>query len=241
MRKFLSRNKRVPEGLPPVLPRHIAIIMDGNGRWARARGLPRVAGHAAGSENFRRIATFCKDIGLEYLTVYAFSTENWSRPPEELDAIFGLLRKYLDESLEKMERDRVRMRFPGDISALPDDIAARIRQAEALSETFEGVLISVCVNYGGRDEIVRAARALQEDAVPVTAESLASRLDMAGVPDPELCIRPSGEMRLSNFLLWELAYAELFFTPTLWPDFTTGELTRILWEYQTRNRRFGGL
>ena len=235
------RKKRDPESLPPALPRHIAVIMDGNGRWAKARGLPRMAGHAAGSENFRKIATFCKDIGLEYLTVYAFSTENWSRPAEEVEGIFGLLRKYLDESLEKMERDRVRMRFLGGVSALPEDIVSRIRQAEALSKTFEGVLVSICVNYGGRDEIVRAAHSLQQDGTPVTEEALASRLDTAGIPDPELCIRPSGEMRLSNFLLWQLAYAELFFTPTLWPDFTTGELTRILWEYQSRDRRFGGI
>lgn len=226
---------------PERLPRHIAIIMDGNGRWAQARGLPRMAGHAAGSENFRKIATFCKNIGLEYLTVYAFSTENWSRPAEEVEGIFGLLRRYLDESLEKMERDRVRMRFLGNVNDLPEDIVARIRRAESLSETFEGVLVSVCVNYGGRDEIARAARACQDVGVPINAESLSSRLDTAGIPDPELCIRPSGEMRLSNFLLWELAYTELFFTPTLWPDFSTDELVRILWEYQGRNRRFGGI
>lgn len=223
------------------MPRHVAIIMDGNGRWAQAKGLPRMAGHAAGSETFRRVATFCKDIGLEYLTVYAFSTENWSRPAEEIEGIFGLLRKYLDESLEKMVRDRVRMRFLGDLAALPEDIVSRMQKAEALSRTFEGVLVSVCVNYGGRDDVVRAARTLQREGAEITAESLASRLDSAGIPDPEICIRPSGEMRLSNFLLWQLAYTELFFTQTLWPDFSPKELTRILWEYSQRKRRFGGI
>ncbi|MDR1735560.1 MAG: di-trans,poly-cis-decaprenylcistransferase [Oscillospiraceae bacterium] len=232
---------RGDDAIPEKLPRHIAIIMDGNGRWAKARGLPRMAGHAAGSENFRRIATFCKDIGIEYLTVYAFSTENWARPADEIEGIFNLLRKYLDELLQKMVRDRVRIRFLGDVSVLPADIRESIRRAEDVSKTFEGVLVSLCVNYGGRDEILRAARILQASGGEITPESFSAQLYTSGIPDPEICIRPSGEIRLSNFLLWQTAYTEFFFTKTLWPDFSQKELTAILNEYTRRNRRFGGV
>lgn len=228
--------------LPKTLPRHIAIVMDGNGRWARSRGLPRKAGHAAGSENFRRIATYCKDIGIEYLTVYAFSTENWKRPKDEVDAIFDLLRKYLAESIEKMESNRVKMKFIGDLSSIPEDIARLASETERISARYEGCQVNICINYGGRDEILRAARKLAANPQETLDEAyFSSLLDTSGIPDPDIFIRPSGEYRTSNFLIWQLAYSELFFTKTLWPDFSPRELRRILNEYAGRNRRFGGI
>jgi undecaprenyl diphosphate synthase len=225
--------------LPAVLPAHIAIIMDGNGRWARRRGLPRTAGHAAGAETFRSIATFCRNIGIQYLTVYALSTENRiSRPAEEVEKVYDLLRRYIIESLETMERDRVKLKFVGGIAQLPQDIQDLIRQAEELSSKYEGCQCNICVNYGGRDEIVRAARSMTED----TSEDAFSRhLDTALLPDPDLCIRTGGEYRLSNFLPWQLAYAELFFIKTLWPDFSAKELVSLLHDYSKRIRRYGGL
>ncbi len=230
------------------LPAHVAIIMDGNGRWAKKRGLPRTAGHAAGAETFRTIATYCKEIGLQYLTVYAFSTENWKRPAEEVGAIMGLLKKYLLEAIGKMERDRVKMKFFGDLSALPEELQELCRRTEEISTHYEGCQVNICLNYGGRDEIVRAARAFAQDCIAGRAdpnhltESAFSRyLYSAGVPDPDLVIRPSGELRLSNFLPWQLAYAEFYFTDVLWPDFSKEELLRALAAYQSRSRRFGGV
>lgn len=226
------------------LPRHVAIIMDGNGRWAQAKGLPRTAGHAAGAETFRRIATYCKDIGLEYLTVYAFSTENWKRPPEEVSAIMELLEKYLLEAIEKMERDRVKMKFFGDTSVLSPRLQTLIARTAEISTHFEGCQVNICVNYGGRAEILRAAQAYAQDCLagragPLTEAAFDGYLYSAGIPDPDLIIRPSGEERLSNFLLWQSAYAELYFTPVLWPDFTTREMDAALAAYQHRNRRYG--
>ena len=224
------------------MPTHVAMFMDGNGRWAQRRGLPRTAGHAAGSENFRKIATYSKDIGLQYLTVYAFSTENWSRPRDEVEGIFNLLRKYLLEAIERMERDRVKMRFWGDLSVLPEELQALLARTRALSDRYEGVQVNICLNYGSRDELTRAARALA--GMPpeeITEKSLAACLDSAGIPEPDMLIRPGGETRLSNFLLWQCAYTELFFTQTLWPDFGIAEFNRMLCEYAQRNRRYGGL
>jgi len=222
------------------LPKHIAIIMDGNGRWARRRGLPRKAGHAVGSENFRTIATFCRDIGIEYLTVYALSTENrLLRPEDEVTQIFDLLRRYLNESLQTMERDRVRFKFLGDLAPLPEDIRALIGQIEEGSKRFTGCQVNLCVNYGARDEILRAVMGLPRETV--TEADLQAALDTSGIPDPDLCIRTGGECRLSNFLLWQLAYAELFFTKTLWPDFSKRELTGIFKAFSEKNRRYGGL
>ena len=230
------------------LPRHIALIMDGNGRWAQRRGLPRTAGHAAGAENFRRVATYCKDIGLEYLTVYAFSTENWKRPAAEVGAIMGLLKKYLLEAIEKMERDRVKLCFFGDLSPLPEELRALCARTREISARFEGVQVNICLNYGGRDEILRAARAFsarcaEGAAFPdaLTEELFSGYLYSAGVPDPDLIIRPSGEVRVSNFLTWQGAYAEYYFTDVLWPDFSQDELNRAIAAYQHRQRRFGGL
>ena len=249
MFRFLKKHKQAGELDLDSLPRHIAIIMDGNGRWAKARRLPRNAGHAAGAETFRRMATYCNKIGIEYLTVYAFSTENWKRPAEEIGAIMGLLEKYLQEAIEKMERDRVKLKFFGDISVLSPKLRKLIEKTEEISKTLEGLQVNVCVNYGGRDEILRAAenyaRDIAEGKAPggerLTEENFSRYMYSAEIPDPDIIIRPSGEMRLSNFLLWQLAYSELYFTGVLWPDFDESELDRAIISYQSRDRRFGGI
>ena len=230
------------------LPRHVAIIMDGNGRWAKRRGLPRTAGHAAGAETFRTIATYCQKIGLEYLTVYAFSTENWKRPVEEVSAIVGLLKKYLLESIEKMERDKIKLHFFGDLEPLPQELKEMCTRTDDISTRYDGMQVNVCFNYGGRDEIVRAARAFaarcaagEAEPSELTEDLFSQCLYSAGVPDPDLVIRPSGEVRISNFLLWQSAYAEFYFTDVLWPDFSKEELHKALAAYQGRSRRFGGV
>ena len=229
-------------------PRHIAIIMDGNGRWATQRGLPRTAGHKAGAETFRRIATYCKNIGVKYLTVYAFSTENWKRSETEVSAIMALLKKYLLEAIGQMERDKVKMEFFGDLSPLSQELRDLCEQTRRISKRYDGCQVNICLNYGGRDEILRAARAYALDCVEgradpnhLTQENFSGYLFSRGVPDPDLIIRPSGELRLSNFLLWESAYAEFYFTDVLWPDFSKAELLRAIASYQSRARRFGGI
>ena len=226
------------------LPRHIAIIMDGNGRWAKRQGLPRKAGHAVGAETFRRIATYCKNLGMEHLTVYAFSTENWKRSAEEIGAIMGLLEKYLHESIEKMEKDRIRLKILGDTSAFSPTIRGLIDKTDAIAKRLPGCFqANVCLNYGGRDEIVRAVNRFvsEHPGEPVTEESLAQYLDTAGIPDPDLIIRTGGEYRISNFLMWESAYSELLFTDVLWPDFTEKDIDSAIAEYRHRDRRFGGV
>ncbi len=227
------------------LPRHIAIIMDGNGRWAKKRGLPRTAGHAQGAETFRTIATYCKDIGIEYLTVYAFSTENWKRPAEEISAIMSLLEKYLYEAIERMERDKVKMKFFGDTSVLSPKLRALIDRTTEISTHYSGCQVNICLNYGGRDEILRAvegcALEIAQSGEKPTEEMISSRLYSADIPDPDLIIRPGGEMRLSNFLLWQAAYSELYFVDTLWPDFDKHHINKAIAWYQNRNRRFGGI
>lgn len=223
------------------LPRHIAIIMDGNGRWAKRRGLPRTAGHSVGAENFRTVATYCKDIGLQYLTVYAFSTENWKRPRQEVETIMNLLEKYLGEAIERMERDRVKMKFFGDVSVLSPKLRELIDRTSEISTHYEGCQVNICLNYGGRDEILRAAEETARDGADFTEEELSSRLWSGGIPDPDLIIRPGGEMRLSNFLLWQAAYAELYFTDVLWPDFGIERMNEAIAWYQHRNRRYGGI
>ena len=231
----------------PKPPRHIAIIMDGNGRWAKKRGLPRTAGHSAGAEAFRRIANYCRSLGVEYLTVYAFSTENWKRSQEEVGGIMLLLRKYLEEALLDMEKNRVRFRFFGDLSRLSPQLQKLCRDAENRSVEYD-VQVNFCLNYGGRDEIVRAARAFAAEVAAgkrqpqeLTEDLFDSYLYSAGVPDPELIIRPSGEMRTSNFLLWQSAYSEYVFMDVLWPDFGPQDLDKAIAEYHRRNRRFGGV
>ncbi len=229
-------------------PRHIAIILDGNGRWAKRRGLPRTAGHKVGAETFRAIATYCRDIGIDYLTVYAFSTENWKRPQEEVDTIMALLKRYLLEAIETMERDNVRLRFMGDMTPLSGELKALVEKCNAISERLTGCLCSICINYGGRAELVHAASRFAEDCRfglvkpnDLTEEMLADYLYSAGIPDPELLIRPSGEQRLSNFLLWQSAYTEFYFTDVLWPDFKKKDLLEAIAAYQRRNRRYGGV
>ena len=230
------------------LPSHVAVIMDGNGRWAQKRGLPRSAGHKAGAEMFRRIGTYCKELGIDYLTVYAFSTENWKRPKEEVDAIMGLLKHYLHECIDTMERDKNRLRFLGDLSVLDAETRDLITQTDAISARIEGFQANICLNYGGRDEIVHAARAFAADcaagkceAGELTEAGFENYLYSAGLPSPELLIRPGGEKRISNYLLWQCAYSEFYYTDTLWPDFDEREFDKALIAYQSRDRRFGGL
>ena len=215
--------------------------MVGNGRWAKKRGLPRKAGHAAGAETFRKIATYCKDIGIQYFTVYAFSTENWKRPEDEVNAIMGLLERFLREAISDMEKNRVKVKFLGDLTPLSDELKTLIEETERISEKYAGVQVNLCVNYGGRDEIMHAVNRCIERGAPVSEEEFSGLLYTSGIPDPDLIIRPSGEYRLSNFLLWQSAYAELYFTDVLWPDFTTGDMDRAIIEYQRRDRRFGGI
>ena len=227
-------------------PRHIAIIMDGNGRWAKKRGLPRTAGHAAGAEAFRRIANYCRTLGVEYLTVYAFSTENWKRSQEEVAGIMRLLRRYLEEALRDMDKNRVCFRFFGDLTRLSPELQKLCRDAQMRSEEYD-VQVNFCLNYGGRDEIVHAAKLFAQDVAAgkckpedLTEDLLSTYLYSADVPDPELIIRPSGEQRTSNFLLWQSAYSEFVFMDVLWPDFSPQDLDRAIEEYHRRNRRFGG-
>ena len=228
-------------------PRHIAIIMDGNGRWAKKRGLPRTAGHAAGGEAFRRIANYCRTLGVEYLTVYAFSTENWKRSEEEVSGIMRLLGKYLTEALADMEKNRVRFKFFGDLSRLSPELSKLCLDAESRSADYD-VQVNFCLNYGGRDEIVKAASAFAKDVEvglykpeDLTEELLSQYLYSKDVPDPELIIRPSGEQRTSNFLLWQSAYSEYVFMDVLWPDFGPDDLDKAIEEFNRRNRRFGGV
>lgn len=237
----------LPEKETRTPPRHIAIIMDGNGRWAKKKGLPRTAGHAAGAEAFRTIANYCRTLGVEYLTVYAFSTENWKRSEEEIAGIMRLLGNYLREALRDMEKNHVCFRFFGDLSRLSPELQKLCQEAEARSRVYRGVQVNFCLNYGGRDEIVRGARAFARDVAEgrrapedLTEELLSSYLYSADVPDPELIIRPSGEMRTSNFLLWQSAYSEYVFMDVLWPDFKPSDLDAAIEEYYRRNRRFGG-
>ena len=229
------------------VPQHIAIIMDGNGRWAKNKGLPRTAGHAAGAEAFRKIANYCRSIGVKYLTVYAFSTENWKRSEEEIGGIMRLLGAYLKEALRDMEKNKVRFCFFGDLTRLSPKLQQLCFEAQNRSKDYE-IQVNFCLNYGGRDELVRAAKAFARDVaegkrVPeeLTEDILSEYLYSAGVPDPELIIRPSGEMRTSNFLLWQSAYSEYVFMNVLWPDFGPDELDEAIAEYYRRNRRFGGV
>ena len=229
------------------VPQHIAIIMDGNGRWAKLRGLPRNAGHKAGAESFRNIANYCRSIGVKYLTVYAFSTENWKRSQEEVGGIMLLLGAYLREALRDMEKNHVRFCFFGDLSRLNPELRKLCQDAQKRSSEYDEVQVNFCLNYGGRDEIIRAARAYAADvaagkcrADDLTEQRFERYLDSAGVPDPELVIRPSGEMRVSNFLPWQTVYSEFVFMNVLWPDFGPKDLDQAIEEYHRRNRRFGG-
>ena len=223
------------------LPRHIAIIMDGNGRWAKKRGLPRTAGHKVGAEVFRDIATYCQELDIEYLTIYAFSTENWKRPREEVDVLMSLLEQYLQEAIDTMERDNIRLKVLGDVAGLSPKLQRMIDETNAISTHYQGFQANICLNYGGRAEILRAARLCAENGEEWTEENFSKYLWSAGIPDPELIIRPSGELRLSNFLLWQCAYSEFYFCDTLWPDFKRKDLDLAIIDFQHRDRRFGGV
>lgn len=200
----------------PGVPRHIAIILDGNGRWAKKRGLPRTAGHMAGAETFRRIATYCRSIGVKYLTVYAFSTENWKRPEEEVGTIMKLLGRYLDEAIRTMEKDHIRMKVFGELAKLSPKLQEMVDRTDEISQRYQGFQANICLNYGGRDEIIHAARRYARDYAEgrvqgeLSEEEFGNYLYSAGIPDPDLLIRPGGEMRISNFLLWQCAYAEFY-------------------------------
>ena len=230
------------------LPKHVAIIMDGNGRWAKKRGLPRTAGHSAGAETFRKIAAYCKELGMDYLTVYAFSTENWKRPKEEVDALMTLLRNYMKTCLKTAEKNRMRVRVLGDKTALDDDIRNRITELEEATKNNDGLNFQIALNYGSRDEMVRAMKKMCMDVKEgkmepeqIDEKLFESYLDTHDIPDPDLMIRTSGEQRLSNYLLWQLAYSEFYFTDVLWPDFTKEDLAEAIAYYNGRDRRFGGV
>lgn len=231
-----------------ILPRHIAIIMDGNGRWAKKRGLPRSAGHRAGANTFREITRYCNRIGIRYLTVYAFSTENWTRPEQEVNAIMNLFREYLAEALEKFRGENIRTRFIGDRSVLDDDLKALMAENEEASKDATGMVLNIAINYGGKQEIIKAAAELAKEAVEgriqpeqIDEAALDAHLYTAGQPEPDLIIRPSGERRLSNFMLWQSSYSEFWFSNILWPDFKTKDLELAIDAYSQRNRRFGGI
>ncbi len=231
-----------------MLPEHIGIIMDGNGRWAQKRGLPRSAGHKQGARTFREIVRYCRSIGIRYLTVYAFSTENWKRPQSEIDAIMNLLRDYLDELERHSDEEQGVLRFIGDMAPLAEDLRQRIADVQERTAGREGITVNIALNYGGRHEIVHAVQqavslARQGTLTPEAVDEalVDSLMYTAGQPPVDLIIRPSGEQRISNFLLWQGAYAEFVFMDVLWPDFTPGDLERAIAEFQRRSRRFGGI
>jgi undecaprenyl diphosphate synthase len=230
--------------MPVALPQHIAIIMDGNGRWANQRGLPRLAGHRAGTENVRRIVQMCVDIGIPYLTLYAFSSENWSRPKAEVSGLMRLLGEYIDRELNTMHQQGIRIRHLGRLEGLPASLAQRIRAATERTAANTRLTLSVALNYGGRAELVDALRRMIADGLAADAineQSIAHYLDTHGLPEPDLLIRSSGEQRLSNFLIWQAAYSEFWSTPVYWPDFGPQHLRQALDHYALRERRFGGL
>jgi undecaprenyl diphosphate synthase len=238
-----------PPGLDPArLPAHVAVIMDGNGRWAKQRNLPRVMGHREGVEALKRTLRLCSDWGIGALTAYAFSTENWSRPGEEVSFLMALFERVLARELQTLEQEQVRIRFLGDLEPLPAGLQRLIADATARTAANTGIHFNVCTNYGGRAELVRAARRLAErcaagalDPTAIDEQTFAAELHTAGEPDPDLLIRTSGERRISNFLLWQLAYAEIHITDVLWPDFDEAALMGALLDYQGRQRRFGGV
>ena len=230
------------------VPQHVAIILDGNGRWAKSKGMPRNYGHAQGSKNVERICEEAYRMGVKYLTVYAFSTENWNRPQDEVDALMKLLRNYMKTCLKTAEKNRMCVRVLGDKTRLDEDIRTRIAELEEATKNNDGLHFQIAINYGGRDEIVRAVKKLsakvqsgEVDPAGITADTLEGYLDTAGIPDPDLLIRTCNEQRISNFLLWQLAYTEFYFTEVPWPAFTKEELAKAIEKYNKRDRRYGGV
>ena len=231
-----------PSEIPGQVPLHVAIIMDGNGRWARARGLPRLAGHRAGSDNLRRVLEAAAEFGIRYLTIYAFSTENWSRPPDEVRGLLNILEDVIDRELQSLNKNGVQLRHIGRLERLSPELQAKVHQAVEMTQHNERLVLAIAWNYGGRDEIVEAVHRMMENGVlpdDVDEDLISQYLYTAGIPDPDLIIRTSGELRASNFLIWQGAYAEWYVTPTYWPDFGRDELLEALWEFARRDRRFG--
>lgn len=243
-----KKNKSENVLLDLTLPSHIGIIMDGNGRWAKKRGLPRSAGHTAGAKNFRVITRYCSEIGIKYLTVYAFSTENWKRPLDEVSALMGLFKSYLEEALLDFKNDNIVVKFIGDKSAFNDDLKELMTKTEEYSKNRDGMVLNIAMNYGSRDEIVRATKIIAQQVVDkkisvddINEKLIANNLYTKNQPDPDLIIRPSGENRISNFMLWQAAYSEFFIMDKLWPDFSKDDLNNAILEFNRRNRRFGGV
>lgn len=230
------------------VPNHIAIILDGNGRWAKAKGMPRSYGHAKGCANLEKICDYMKDLGVKYLTVYAFSTENWKRSKEEVDGLLKLFRNYLKKCIKISQKNKMRVKVIGDISAFDRDIQDKIIELEEFSKDYTELHFQIALNYGSRDEILRGVRKLARDAAEgkldpekIDEEVFSNYLDTAGIPDPDFLIRTSGELRLSNFLLWQMAYTEFYFTEVAWPDFDKNELLKAIEKYNERDRRYGGV
>ena len=228
------------------VPNHVAIILDGNGRWAKAKGLPRTAGHVQGAKTVEQICEDAYNMGINYLTIYAFSTENWTRPDNEVVTLMNLLRNYMKNSIKRAQKNNMCVRVIGDKTRLAEDLQASIAELEQATQNNTGLHFQIAINYGGRDELRRAVTKLEEQVTAgtlkpedIVEDSIAAQLDTAGLPDPDLLIRTSGEQRISNFLLWQTSYAELYFTPVLWPDFDKNELAKAVEVYQNRDRRYG--
>ena len=230
------------------VPEHIAIILDGNGRWAKSKGMPRTYGHTVGAKNVETICRAANELGVKYVTMYAFSTENWSRPADEVKALMKLLGEYIKTCMKTAKKDNLKVRFIGDLSKLDDKLRKAIDELTEYSSQFTGLTLTIAINYGSRDEMTRAVKKVAEDVKDGNLEVdsideavFSSYLDTKDIPDPDFMIRTSGEQRLSNYLLWQLAYAEFYFTPVPWPEFTPEELKKAIEEYDKRNRRFGGI
>ncbi len=240
----MSEAKAQPVELEPLtkIPTHVAFIMDGNGRWAARRGLPRLAGHQAGTENLRRVIRACVEFGVKYMTIYAFSTENWGRPTEEVEGLMHILADVIDRELDELHQEGVQLRHIGHLDRLAPSLHKKVLQAIELTKSNDRLTLSLAFNYGGRDEIVCAIRQIIAEGIPaedITPDIVSQHMFTAGIPDPDLIIRTSGEMRISNFLIWQGAYSEWYVTPTFWPDFDREELHQALVEYGRRNRRYG--
>lgn len=224
----------------PNIPRHVGIIMDGNGRWANARGLPRTEGHRRGTENAKTIVKAAIDLGIRFLSLYVFSTENWKRASDEVGFLMGLIKQHLSREFDFYRENRIRVIHSGNAEGLPADVVAEIRRVEGDTSSFDRFTVNLAINYGGRDEIIRAVRMLIDAGGPIDEARVSAALDHPELPDPDLIVRTSGELRLSNFLLWESAYSELYFSEKLWPDFGPDDLAEAVGDYGRRKRRFGG-
>ena len=245
---IFGKSKKSPEPAELILPKHVGIIMDGNGRWAKKRGLPRKAGHVEGAKTFRTIVRYCSEVGIKYLTVYAFSTENWKRPEDEVGALMKLFKSYLEEAISDFKDDDIVVRFIGDKSGFSDELRQLMEENEECSKDRDGMVLNIAMNYGSRDEIVRAVKNICRDVrngsiteADITERLISDNLYTAGQPDPDLIIRPSGEYRISNFMLWQSAYTEFVIMNKLWPDFQKSDLDEALRIYSQRNRRYGGV